>query len=45
LEEWKYQGPTVYSVRVKLGGEHTISIQHFQIDGYAALQFRVRSLK
>ncbi|MFZ4506276.1 MAG: right-handed parallel beta-helix repeat-containing protein [Fimbriimonas sp.] len=41
-DAWKYQGPTVYSREVKLGGKHRIRLQHFQIDGYATLQVRIR---
>jgi len=41
-DSWKYQGPTVYKVSKSLGGKHRLRIEHFQIDGYATLQFRIR---
>ena len=41
-EAWKYQGPTLYPVSVRLGGNHKLRIEHFQIDGYAALRVRLR---
>ncbi|GAB4457161.1 MAG: hypothetical protein OHK0029_16430 [Armatimonadaceae bacterium] len=44
-EAWKYQGPTPYNVMVKLGGKHTLKVEHFQIDGYAALKAGIRPVK
>ena len=41
-DAWKYQGPTVYRVPVRLGGAHRLRVEHFQIDGYAALRVRLR---
>ena len=42
-DEWHYQGPTTYSKTVKLtSGLHKVAIHHFQIDGYAALKFRIK---
>jgi hypothetical protein len=35
---WKYQGPTLYSTPVTLGGRHRLRVEHFQIDGWAALR-------
>ena len=40
---WKYQGPTAYTANLTLAaGGHTIRVCHFQIDGYAALQVKLR---
>lgn len=39
---WKYQGPTAYVEDIVLGGTHRLRIEHFQIDGYAALRVRLR---
>lgn len=44
-DAWKYQGPTVYSRKVQLGGKHKLLIHHFEIDGYSTLQFRIRPLR
>lgn len=41
-EAWKYQGPTLYPVPVTLSGAHTLRVEHFQIDGYAALKLNLR---
>ncbi|MEI7575526.1 MAG: right-handed parallel beta-helix repeat-containing protein [Armatimonadota bacterium] len=42
-DEWHYQGPTTYSKTIKLSaGTHKVTIHHFQIDGYAALKFRIK---
>ena len=41
-EAWKYQGPTQYPVSVRLGGAHRLRVEHFQIDGYAALKVTLR---
>jgi hypothetical protein len=42
LGAWKYQGPTAYPTKVTLGGNHTLHVEHFQIDGYAALKVALR---
>jgi hypothetical protein len=42
LGAWKYQGPTPYPTKVSLGGKHTLHVEHFQIDGYAALKVALR---
>jgi parallel beta-helix repeat protein len=44
-DAWKYQGPTPYSATVKLGGKHTLKVEHFQIDGYATLKMNLRPAK
>ncbi|MGC4044194.1 MAG: right-handed parallel beta-helix repeat-containing protein [Armatimonas sp.] len=41
-DAWKYQGPTLYSIPVTLGGQHRLRVEHFQIDGYAALRLNLR---
>ncbi len=41
-DAWKYQGPTLYSVPLVLGGTHKIRAEHFQIDGWAALRINLR---
>jgi hypothetical protein len=42
-DAWKYQGPTLYKADLTLGaGRHTIRVEHFQIDGYAALKVNLR---
>ncbi len=41
-DAWKYQGPTGYSADLKLdGSKHRIRVEHFQIDGYAALKVKL----
>jgi hypothetical protein len=39
---WKYQGPTQYTAEVRLGGKHHLRVEHFEIDGYAALKVNIR---
>lgn len=40
---WKYQGRTLYQAKLKLDAKlHTIRVEHFQIDGYAALKVDLR---
>ena len=41
IDEWHYQGPTSYTVKIK-GGTHNLKVEHFQIDGYAALKVVIR---
>jgi hypothetical protein len=38
LENWTWHGPTLDTVTVKLGGRHTIRVEHFEIDGFATLK-------
>lgn len=42
VDEWKYQGPTLYTREVHLGGKHRLHVEHFQIDGYWALKVAIR---
>lgn len=42
MNEWKYQGPTTYTVPVTLSGHHKLHVEHFQIDGYAMLKVNLR---
>lgn len=45
-DAWRYQGPTLYQRRVHLvDGEHRIRVEHFQIDGYAALRLDLKPIK
>ncbi len=40
---WKYQGPTLYTASLTLDAKpHTIRVEHFQIDGYAALKVSLK---
>lgn len=42
-DAWKYQGPTTYTASVTAGvGKHRIRVEHFQIDGYAALKLELK---
>ena len=45
VDAWHYQGPTLYTAKVHLGGSHTLKVNHFQLDGYSALQVRIRPAK
>jgi hypothetical protein len=38
VDQWHWQGPTLYSRKVSLGGKHHIRVEHFEIDGYSALK-------
>lgn len=42
VDEWHYQGPTLYSRNVKLNGKHRLRVEHFQIDGYWTLKVNIR---
>lgn len=41
-DAWKYQGPTLYSRTLKLGGKHKIRVEHYEIDGYSALKVELQ---
>ncbi len=45
LENWTWHGPTKNKATVELeAGEHSIVVEHFEIDGWAVLQFDLRPL-
>jgi len=41
IDEWRYQAPTTFTAAIT-PGKHDIKIQHFEIDGYAALTVEVK---
>ncbi len=41
VDEWKYSGPTTYERVLKLGGQHRVRIEHFELDGFAQLKFGI----
>jgi parallel beta-helix repeat protein len=44
-EDWTWHGPTEHKAQVTLEpGEHTIVVEHFELDGYAVLRLDVRPL-
>jgi hypothetical protein len=45
IDSWKYQGPTLYTTDLQLGGSHKIRVEHYEIDGYAALKVDLRPKK
>lgn len=38
IDEWHYQGPTTFTVKAKLGGQHHLKVRHFEIDGFSCLK-------
>lgn len=45
LEDWTWHGPKDASVTVELAaGEHTIRVEHFELDGYATLRCVIEPL-
>jgi hypothetical protein len=42
IDEWHWQGPTLYTKTLKLGGQHRIRVEHYEIDGYAALKVELK---
>ncbi len=42
LSNWAWHGPTLDEAMINLDvGAHEIRIEHFEIDGYAQLQFHI----
>ncbi len=41
-DAWKYQGPTLYTATLKLGGRHRIRVEHYEINGYSALKVELK---
>jgi parallel beta-helix repeat protein len=45
-EDWTWHGPTEHKTQLALDtGEHTIVVEHFEIDGYAVLRLGIRVLE
>ena len=44
-DDWTYHAPRTEGIPVKLDGEHTFRVEHFQIDGYAQLRFELKPAK
>lgn len=42
IDEWHYQGPTTYTYKAKLTGKNKLRVEHFQLDGYSALQLKIK---
>lgn len=45
LENWTYHGPTLDTAKVKLGGSHTIRVEHFELDGFSTLKVALEPAK
>ena len=41
-EDWTHHAPRTEALRVTLGGRHKLRIEHFEIDGYAALKLELK---
>ena len=42
LEDWTWHGPKTETRRVKLNGKHKLRVEHFELDGYAALKVVIK---
>jgi hypothetical protein len=42
LEDWTWHAPKTETVVVKLGGAHRLRVEHFELDGYAALKVLIK---
>jgi parallel beta-helix repeat protein len=43
-DDWTYHAPRQETIRMRLGGQHTLRAEHFEIDGYSTLILAVRPL-
>ena len=41
-DDWTYHAPKSEQLKVRLGGEHTLKIEHFELNGYSTLQVKIR---
>lgn len=41
FEDWTWHAPKSDVIKLKLGGRHSLRIEHFELDGYSALQARL----
>nr|MCU0317019.1 PA14 domain-containing protein [Fimbriimonadaceae bacterium] len=44
IENWTYHGPTLDTAELQLTGDHSIRLEHFQLDGYATIKVEVARL-
>ena len=42
LEDWTWHPPKTQTVAVRLGGKHTLRVEHFELDGYSALKVVIK---
>jgi hypothetical protein len=46
IDDWTWHGPTPHDADIELAdGSHDIRIEHFEIDGFAQLQWQIEPLK
>jgi hypothetical protein len=46
IDNWTYHGPTEDKVELTLeGGNHSLRLEHFEIDGHAQLQLFIRPIR
>jgi hypothetical protein len=45
FEDWTWHAPKTDDIVLELSGRHSIRIEHFELDGYSALQVRMRKNK
>lgn len=45
FEDWTWHAPRTDTVRIRITGEHRLRIEHFEIDGYAALKAVIRPVR
>jgi len=41
FEDWTWHAPKSDDIKLKLGGRHSVRIEHFELDGFSALQARL----
>lgn len=45
FEDWTWHAPKTDTITIRVTGEHRLRIEHFEIDGYAALKAVLRPLR
>ncbi len=45
IDNWTHHAPTEDTADLDLGGDHVVRVEHFELDGWAHLEFRIERLK
>lgn len=42
FEDWTYHAPKSEAISVRMGGQHTLKVEHFELNGFSTLQLKIR---
>lgn len=45
VEDWTWHAPKTDEARVRLGGDHRLEVEHFELDGFSTLRVEIRRVR